>query len=163
MHVGVATLQPFAQFLYPGPPCASKIGLLFFVFVIIVVIIVFVVITIIVTTITSITIVVDVLIVIVGVVVVVRVITATAIGSLRLVCPPAGSRVYGKILLCLCVEMLKCTHIFIHRERETEIEIRWIAQSVDVLCVGVSFATKGKPFHSYLGSTLVFDCPNFSR
>ena len=108
MHVGVATLQPFAQFLYPGPPCASKVGLLFFVFVSIVVIIVFVAI-IIITTITSITIVVDVLIVIVGVVVVVRVITATAIGSLRLVCPPAGSRVYGKILLCLCVEMLKCT------------------------------------------------------
>ena len=117
MHVGVATLQPFAQFLYPGPPCASKIGLLFFVFVIIVVIIVFVVIIIIIiTTITSITIVVDVLIVIVGVVVVVRVITATAIGSLRLVCPPAGSRVYGKILLCLCVEMFKCTHI--ERERD---------------------------------------------
>ena len=118
MHVGVATLQPFAQFLYPGPPCASKIGLLFFVFVIIVVIIVFVVIIIIiiVTTITSITIVVDVLIVIVVVVVIVRVITATAIGSLRLVCPPAGSRVYGKILLCLCVEMFKCTHI--ERERD---------------------------------------------
>ena len=105
MHVGVATLQPFAQFLYPGPPCASKIGLLFFVFVIIVVIIVFVVIIIIITTITSITIVVDVLIVIVVVVVIVRVITATAIGSLRLVCPPAGSRVYGKILLCLCVDV----------------------------------------------------------
>ena len=112
MHVGVATLQPFAQFLYPGPPCASKIGLLFFVFVIIVVIIIFVVIIII--TITSITIVVDVLIVIVVVVVIVRVITATAIGSLRLVCPPAGSRVYGKILLCLCVEMFKCTHIYIY-------------------------------------------------
>ena len=112
MHVEVATLQPFAQFLYPGPPCASKIGLLFFVFVIIVVIIVFVVIIIIITTITSITIVVDVLIVIVVVVVIVRVITATAIGSLRLVCPPAGSRVYGKILLCLCVEMFKCTHIY---------------------------------------------------
>ena len=111
MHVGVATLQPFAQFLYPGPPCASKVGLLFFVFVSIVVIIVFVVI--IITTITSITIVVDVLIVIVVVVVIVRVITATAIGSLRLVCPPAGSRVYGKILLCLCVKMLKCTHTYI--------------------------------------------------
>ena len=114
MHVGVATLQPFAQFLYPGPPCASKVGPLFFVFVSIVVIIVFVAIIIIITTITSITIVVDVLIVIVGVVVVVRVITATAIGSLRLVCPPAGSRVYGKILLCLCVEMFKkCTHIYV--------------------------------------------------
>ena len=61
----------------------------------------------------------------------------------EIVCPPAGSRVYGKILLCLCVEMLKCTHIYIHRERETEIEIRWVAQSVDVLCVCVSFATKG--------------------
>ena len=114
MHVGVATLQPFAQFLYPGPPCASKVGLLFFVFVSIVVIIVFVVIIIITT------IVVDVLIVIAVVVVIVRVITATAIGSLRLVCPPAGSRVYGKILLCLCVEMFKCTHIYIHRERKRQ-------------------------------------------
>ena len=26
MHVGVATLRPFPQFLYPGPPSASKIG-----------------------------------------------------------------------------------------------------------------------------------------
>ena len=123
MHVEVATLQPFAQFLYPGPPCASKVGLLFFVFVSIVAIIFFVVI-IIITTITSITIVVDVLIVIVVVVVVVRVITATAIGSLRLVCPPAGSRVYGKILLCLCVKMFKCTHMYIHTYIERERERR---------------------------------------
>ena len=28
MDVDVATLRPFRQFLYPGPPCASKIGLI---------------------------------------------------------------------------------------------------------------------------------------
>ena len=28
VDVDVSTLRPFGQFLYPGPPCASKIGLL---------------------------------------------------------------------------------------------------------------------------------------
>ena len=28
VDVKVATLRPFRQFLYPGPPCASKVGLI---------------------------------------------------------------------------------------------------------------------------------------
>ena len=28
VDVDVATLRPFRQFLYPGPPCASKVGLI---------------------------------------------------------------------------------------------------------------------------------------